>query len=1345
MKNTHILISQTLEFLAKNDKREQSSKFLENTAKHIAALFNISYVFINKYSLKNPTIVETVVVLEKKRFLPNITYKLANTPCENVINKKICVYSNNLQTLFSKDTALKKMGAQSYIGVPLWSSLGEPIGLITIVHDKPILETKSIEINLQIIAIKVAQVLEKNLFKNKLELKIKDLEISNAKQKEAEERYKSLSEASFEAVFLSENGVGIAQNAAAQKMFGYSDDEIKGMKATTLIDKKDRELVYANIKSGNETAYEVTALRKNGTKFPAAIQARMTHYKGKIVRISAFNNLTVQKKLEVEAKKLKTAVEQSANTIVITNIHGVIEYVNPKFTEITGYTAEEAKGQNPRILKSGYQSKEYYQKMWETISAGNSWNGQFQNKSKSGTIFWEQVTITPIKNKLGNITNYLAVKEDITKRKKVQENLKITFDLLKESENYLSTILKTTNEGFWSVNVDNITTEVNPEMCKILGFKESDIIGVSVFEFVDSENAKILLAQQKKRAKGLTSKYEIELKNSKGENIPCLFKSTPIYNNNNKERIGSFALVTDISSIKHAYEITENQNQELTKLSFELSEKNRLLLESSSRFKNLFELSPVSIWEQDYSEVIKLLDKKKTETTDIKAYINQNPKFIEACVSKIKILNVNKVTKELFGIKNVQELKNHLQKTDNKIAFKALKKEILSMALGKTEFKYFTELANKNGETMKAIVNSAIIDNHGNAIASVIDITALKKAERKAKVSEQKFKELYEKSGDAILIIKNGIFIECNKSATSLLEYVSKEEFLNVHPSKLSPKKQLNGLNSLEEAEKMMSLALKNGTHRFEWIHLKSNGDEIPVEVLLTAITNEPTNKIIHCVWRDITERIKAEEEIRSLAKFPSENPNPILRINLEGILLYANKAAIKVFSDLKLQVGKISPKLLLNFTIEKGGTRTSKKNINYKNQIFSISNAYFLDSNYIDLYIEDITQQKNTEKALTIAKEKAEESDRLKTEFLNNMSHEIRTPMNGILGFSQMLAEHDLDADKQRNFVNIIQNSGHQLLQIIDDILEISRLGTKQVKVIEEEVSLNDTLIELFSIFDIKAKENKTPLYLKNGLSDVQSIIYTDKTKLNKIISNLLENALKFTNNGFIEFGYNLKNNTSSPSLEIYVKDTGIGIKPEKHELIFKRFEQAEKELTKKVGGLGLGLSIAKENTELLGGKITVESEMMKGATFFVTIPFKPVHKIIETTEEDNNYTILIAEDEEVNYMYLETILKDIMKLNCTILHAKNGRETIEICKNNAAIDIILMDLKMPVLNGLKATKQIRKFNAKLPIIAQTAYSTIEDKEEALAAGCNDFISKPIEKETLVNVINTFLIKEIC
>ena len=357
-------------------------------------------------------------------------------------------------------------------------------------------------------------------------------------------------------------------------------------------------------------------------------------------------------------------------------------------------------------------------------------------------------------------------------------------------------------------------------------------------------------------------------------------------------------------------------------------------------------------------------------------------------------------------------------------------------------------------------------------------------------------------------------------------------------------------------------------------------------------------------------------------------------------------------------------------------------------------------------------------------------------------MSHEIRTPMNGIIGFSEILNDANLSAEERKNFSTFIKNSGLQLLRIIDDILEISTLETKQLIINEEPFSLNDLLIELFSIFNIKSKDQNIPIYLKKGLSDSNCHIISDKSKLIKILSNLLENALKFTNNGYIEMGYYLK----EKNIILYIKDTGIGISIENREIIFERFAQEEKEISRKQGGLGLGLSISKENAQLLGGNITLESEKGKGSTFFISIPYKPDMKnsnnSINKSELDSfrKFTILIAEDEEINFLYLETILHKIISQEIVIIHAKNGKEAFDLCKENKNIDIVLMDIKMPIMNGYDATMMIKSIYPDLPIIAQTAYSMESDKELALQKGCDDFISKPINKEKLFELVNKYL-----
>jgi len=376
------------------------------------------------------------------------------------------------------------------------------------------------------------------------------------------------------------------------------------------------------------------------------------------------------------------------------------------------------------------------------------------------------------------------------------------------------------------------------------------------------------------------------------------------------------------------------------------------------------------------------------------------------------------------------------------------------------------------------------------------------------------------------------------------------------------------------------------------------------------------------------------------------------------------------------------------------------------------------------------ISEKEQIIENLISAKEKAEESDRLKTAFLHNISHEIRTPLNAICGFAGFLKDENLEHSKRQNFAEIIINSGFQLTSIINDIISISTIESGQVKTKINETNIENLLNEINSIFSLKAKNKELAFYYKPPITKLK-IIKTDEIKLFQIISNLLTNSIKFTNAGYVEFGYNFK----TDFIEFYVKDSGIGIKPEFHEKIFERFRQADQSIGTIYGGTGLGLSISKAYTEIIGGNIWLTSEYEKGTTFYFTIPLitnEPnFTNVINTTEKA--LTIMIAEDDEANYLYFAEI---ISSLNVHLLHAKDGREAVELCRTNSEINMVFMDIKMPYMNGYEATKQIKSIRPELPIIAQTAYYYSEEKNEAIISGCNDYISKPIKMERVIEII---------
>lgn len=542
-----------------------------------------------------------------------------------------------------------------------------------------------------------------------------------------------------------------------------------------------------------------------------------------------------------------------------------------------------------------------------------------------------------------------------------------------------------------------------------------------------------------------------------------------------------------------------------------------------------------------------------------------------------------------------------------------------------------------------------------------------------------------------------------------------------------------------------------------EFYNRRKDGSYYWESVTISAITDSDghiNNYII--VTEDITEWRQTELQLKLLSRSVEQSPVSVMITDKDGHFTYVNPKFKEVTGySLQEVLGK-TPRILksgkhsqlfykeLWDTILAGKDWTGeilnkKKNgkLYWDNsRISPIVNSKGEITHFVAVQ-QDITQTKKLVQELIKAKEKAEESDRLKSAFLANMSHEIRTPMNGIIGFLDLLKDPNLEDETRNEFIQIINESGQRLLNTINDIIEISKIEAGSVSINLSTVNLSHLLQSLHQFFAIKAQEKGLQLLLNAPKTPLT--IQSDKSKLESIITNLVNNAIKFTEKGEIELGLEIK---PDKKCTIYVRDTGIGIKPENIAHIFDRFIQENLSLTRTHEGSGLGLAITRSYVEMLGGKIWVESSPGQGSCFFVEfnlssqgsealpVPKNPLSENIPEKE----ITLLIAEDDDIGFYYLERILKN---KGYQIIRAKNGQEAVDLCANNPAINLVLMDIQMPVVNGYDATREILKIRPKLPIIAQTAYAFSEDREKVFESGCVDYLAKPISKQALLEKIN--------
>lgn len=627
-------------------------------------------------------------------------------------------------------------------------------------------------------------------------------------------------------------------------------------------------------------------------------------------------------------------------------------------------------------------------------------------------------------------------------------------------------------------------------------------------------------------------------------------------------------------------------------------------------------------------------------------------------------------------------------------------------------------------------------------------------AEQKLKESEERFRGIVENSNAGYFYFNHeGLLKKANNAFLFLHKYNHLSEVLNKHYSDFF--KSVDD-NNVEEYFEQVFKGFAYGS-----MDIKRMCKDGSVGFQTTSMSPRKKQGVIVGVEGfviDITDKKFYEQEI-----ITKQREKEAILNNISEFVVYFDKDLNMVWTNREIMAtnGEINNfrchKLFYNSDkrcdkcpVQKALETKSiqEKEVEVEDNVFYLIRAYpIIDahgevSNVIEVGW-DLTERKQAEKDLKLAKEKAEESDRLKTAFLSNMSHEIRTPMNAIIGFSQLLLKPNIDEKEREVYVDYVKNNGESLIKIIDDIIDISKIQSNQITLFERPFNLKKLIHELLAYHN-KVLENadnkKVDLVFEWDKSmDESKELIGDEVRLRQVLNNLITNATKYTSKGHIKIGIKNHNNF----IHFKVADTGSGIPKLQLPIIFDRFVQYSPDFESRNFGTGLGLAISKELVELMGGTIGVESEEGKGAVFNFTIPYKPNVTVVNDKWKDKNIqfnwkdkTILIVDDEESNFVLTRRLLKDT---GAGFEWAKDGQEAIDRVNDND-YQLIVMDIKMPNVDGIEATKRIKQNKPYIPIIIQSAYSMSVEREKALKAGCDDYFTKPIKVSDFLKKLNTFL-----
>uniref|UniRef100_UPI003217A4E3 PAS domain S-box protein n=1 Tax=uncultured Draconibacterium sp. TaxID=1573823 RepID=UPI003217A4E3 len=1015
-------------------------------------------------------------------------------------------------------------------------------------------------------------------------------------------------------------------------------------------------------------------------------------------RIGTIKDITREKSeqfiLQQSESKYRNLINSLSDSVFVLQ-NGIIKYVNPTLCKVSEYPEEEliqspfskfiAKSEINKILKIHKQRIKN-----ETI------NNNYQSiaQTKSGKQIPVETTIIPVD--FEGKPAYQVILRDISKRQKAIRQLQ-------ESEERFRFFYESTFEGIL-IHDKGIILDVNQALLTLSQYRKEELLGQSIFSFISfpEDEDKIKQSILQNRSKPFIA--SIILKNE-----------SKIYVQIEARDITHYGKNVRIAGLR---DITEQ---------FHLEQK---VNEAQTRMANLLNNLPGMAYTC-----------KNTPDWDME--------FLSQGCFKITGYHPEELT-----VENKTTFNQLIHPEDRQFVRDTVLKAIEQNKPFELEYRIITKHGDEKWvweKGCKSVINNTLLLE-----GFISDITQWKLSEQqlleakiKAEENEQKFEAFmnfipgaaYIKDQKSNYLFVNR-FMEKNFNATNWIGKNSR----TVVPEAIRDQVIKDDLKTFQQ-----------GRHKYEE-HYKviERGDRhfLSYQFIINTPHNEP---MLGGISIDITERKNLEDKNTMLSKAIDSSPVSVVITDKYGNIEYVNPfftqktgyslEEVKGKNPRILKSGEQTEEFYKNLweTIAFGNNwegqfQNKKKNGDLYWEKASIS-PVLNSANEIVQFIaikEDVTDIKQTLTELEAAKLQAEESDRLKSAFLANMSHEIRTPMNGIMGFTELLKEPELTGEQQQEFIAIIQKSGERMLNTISDIINISKIESGVEEIRKVRVNIDSFLEDIRSFFLPEANNKGLELVLTRPTTH-NLTLYSDPDKLNSILTNLIKNAIKFTNRGNITFGYELKDQ----SIEFTIQDTGIGIPKSRQKAIFDRFVQADIADSRVFEGSGLGLSISKSYAEMMGGNIVLESEEGKGSTFYITLPVNsPQNNITTTPLEINNLSsfssnklnILIVEDDEVSISLLKICVKDIAD---EILTARNGKQAIETARNNPQLDLILMDIKMPEIDGFETTERIRKFNTTVKIIAQTAFALPEDNLKAIEAGCNDFITKPINKKTLLTSIN--------